>query len=546
MIRTNLMNKIFALSVVLALTACSCSSGSGADTGGDRFSSGDQTYAPSAVRRVLDRQQKAAFEFFYNGADPQSGMAYEGNNRGNTVTTGGSGFGVMALIVGVERGWITREEGTGQLRKIVDFLTEADRYKGAWSHWYSPDGSYVAFGDQKATGDLVESSFMMAGLLAAYEYFDGTDDVESGLREDIDNLYRTVDWSGYTGENGDGLYWLWYSETDTYSLKISGWNEALVTYLMALAAPEGHCIDAETYRRGWNLQSFPQRKTYGYELPLGNELGGPLFFSHYTFLGFDPRFMQDDKAWYWRQNLSHTMVNRHYCIHSAPETYDYGVDMWGLTACYGAGSSPNYSARNPQNDDGVIAPTAALSAYPYTPFYSTQVLLNMDRISECQGEFGLADAYKPSEKAANRDHLAIDQGPIVVMIENYRSGLIWNLLMSNDHVKAALEKAGIGMPSFEDGFPFANIETGSGYMDMMQHPDREKYELDYYLGDGGTAKVEVVRESTGECVYSASLEAVSGLNSLAFGADRVTRGEKYFIRLTAPGGKIHQLPVILH
>ena len=132
------------------------------------------------------------------------------------------------------------------------------------------------------------------------------------------------------------------------------------------------------------------------------------------------------------------------------------------------------------------------------------------------------------------------------MIENYRSGLIWNLLMSNDHVKAALEKAGIGMPSFEDGFPFANIETGSGYMDMMQHPDREKYELDYYLGDGGTAKVEVVRESTGECVYSASPEAVSGLNSLAFGADRVTRGEKYFIRLTAPGGKIHQLPVVLH
>ena len=372
------MNKIFALSAVMVLTACSCSSDKGTGSGGDGFSPGDQTYSPAAVRRVLDRQQKAAFEFFYSGADPETGMAYEGNNRGNTVTTGGSGFGVMALIVGVERGWITREAGVDRVSRIVRFLTEADRYKGAWSHWYAPDGSYVAFGDQKATGDLVESSFMMAGLLAAYEYFDGEDEAETSLREGIDNLYRTVDWSGYTGDSGDGLYWLWYSETDTYSLKISGWNEALVTYLMALAAPEGHCIDAATYKRGWNLQSFPQRKTYGYELPLGNELGGPLFFSHYTFLGFDPRFMQDGNAWYWRQNLSHTMVNRHYCIHSAPESFDYGVDMWGLTACYGAGSSPSYSARNPQNDDGVIAPTAALSANVAKIVKSGMALLGID------------------------------------------------------------------------------------------------------------------------------------------------------------------------
>lgn len=545
MTRTDFMN-IFALPVVLALAVISCSSGSRTNSGEERFYPGDHTYAPSAVRRVLDRQQKAAFDFFYKGADPQTGMAYEGNNRGNTITTGGSGFGVMAIIVGVERGWITREDGSGQIRKIVNFLTDADRYKGAWSHWYSPDGTYVAFGDQKATGDLVESSFMMAGLLAAYEYFDGADDVETSLREDIDNLYKSVNWSGYTGKNGDGLYWLWYSETDTYSLKISGWNEALVTYLMALAAPDGHCIDATTYKRGWNPQPFPQRKTYGYELPLGNELGGPLFFSHYSFLGFNPRLMQDENAWYWRQNLSHTMVNRHYCTYSAPEAFGYGIDMWGLTACYGAGSSPSYSARSPQNDDGVIAPTAALSSYPYTPFYSTQVLLNLDKISECKGEFGFADAYMPSERIATRDHLAIDQGPIVVMIENYRSGLIWDLLMSNDHVKRALEKAGIGKPSFEDGFPFANIESVSGYMDIMQHPDREKYELEYFLSDGGQVKVETVKESTGECVYSTIQDAVPGLNSISFGADRVTRGEKYFIRLTAPGNKIHQLPVILH
>ena len=541
---TIMIDKILALSALIFVTACACSTDS--EPGTDEFSPGDQTYAPASVRRVLDRQQKAAFEYFCEGADPQSGMAYEGNNREKVVTTGGSGFGVMALITGVDRGWISREEGVARIQKIVDFLTNAERYKGAWSHWYNPDGTYAAFGDQKATGDLVESSYMVAGLLAASEYFDGDSAAEKKLREGIEYIYSTVDWSGYTGPSGDGLYWLWYSQTDTYSLKIQGWNEGFVTYLMALAAPDGHCMDADTYRKGWNLHAYPQREFYGYNLPLGSDYGGPLFFSHYTFLGFDPRFMEDEYAWYWRQNLSHTMINRHYCIYEAPESYDYGPDMWGLTACYGAGSSTSYSARNPKNDDGVIAPTAALSSYPYTPFYSTQVLMNMNSIDQCIGDYGFSDSYKPSEKAGNRNHLAIDQGPIVVMIENYRSGLIWKLMMSNRYVQRALDKAGISTPEFEDGFPFANIETASGYMDLLEHPDRERYEVEYYLSGGGTVDVDVIRESTGTYAAELSVDSEPGLNTLSFGAEKVIRGEKYFIRLTGADGKIHQLPVILH
>lgn len=540
------MNKLIVFLTFAFLALSSCGSGESDDSGKNEFYSGDQTYAPSAVRKVLDRQQKAAFKFFYDGAEPRSGMSYEGTSHGSIITVGGSGFGAMALVVGVDRGWITREEGVDRLQKMVDFLTNAERYKGAWSHWYNPDGTYAPFGDQVATGDLVESSYMIAGLLAASEYFDGSSEAETALREGIENLYRTVDWAGYTGPSGDGLYWLWYSQKDQYSLKIAGWNEGFVTYLMALAAPEGHCIDAGTYRSGWNLHSYPGRKYYGYELPVGTELGGPLFFSHYTFLGFNPRLMQDESAWYWRQNLSHTMINRHYCIYEAPESYEYGPAMWGLTACAGAGTSTAYSARNPRNDDGVIAPTAALSSYPYTPFYSTQVLLNLDKIEACNGKYGFTDSYKPSEKAASGSHLAIDQGPIVVMIENYRTGLIWNLLMSNEYALRALEKAGIGEPSFENGFPFANIDTFSGYMDLLQHPDREKYEIEYYLEDGGSTAAEVVRESTGNRVVDTVVESVSGLNVLSFGSEGVTRGEKYFVKITAPNGKIYQLPVILH
>lgn len=511
------------------------------------YPKGDLTYAPTNVREVLDRQQKAAFNYFYEGAEPQSGMALEGNNRGNTITIGGSGFGAMAIVVGVERGWISREEGVAQIRKMVDFLKGADRYHGVWSHWHNPDGSYVAFGDQKACGDIVETSYMIEGLIVAKEYFDSGSEAETTLRNDIDELYDSVDWKSYTANGGDALYWLWYSQEDRYALKVAGWNECFVTYLLALGADEGHAISPEIYEKGWNAPAYPSRKVNGYLLPLGNnEQGGPLFFSHYTFLGFDPKHMQDSKAWYWQQVLSHTMINRHYCLYEAPSSHAYGNGKWGLTACYGAGSTPGYSARNPKNDDGVIAPTAALSSFPYTPFYSAQVLLELDGKEICQGEFGFADSYKPSENASNRNHLAIDQGPIVVMMENYRSGLIWELFMRNANVKKALERAGIGEPSFKQGFPFVVADTRTGLVDLMAHPDRERYELDFYSEKAGKAKFQILLGSTMDEIQVHEMDIEDGLSTLCFGDENITRGKKYYISMTLPDGRTYQIETILH
>lgn len=542
------MNKLITILVTLPLLMWSCenktTSGGGEEP---TYPPGDQTYTPANVRRVLDKQQKAAFNFFYEGAEPQSGMALEGNNRGNTVTIGGSGFGVMAIVTGVHRGWITRDQGVERMRKILDFLKKADRYKGVWSHWHKPDGSYEAFGDQKATGDIVETSFMIEGLIAAREFFDGSSAAEKAIRDDIDYLYDSVDWAGYTGTAGDGLYWLWYSAENRYSLKISGWNEALVTYLLALGAKDEHSISPDVYQRGWNVASFPSRKVNGYPLPLGNnELGGPLFFSHYSFLGFDPRHMQDAKAWYWRHNLSHTMINRHYCMYDAPSSNGYNAGMWGLTACYGAGSTPGYSARNPKGDDGVLAPTAALSAYPYTPFYSTQVLLTLDKIEPCQGEYGFADSYKPAENASNRNHLAIDQGPLVVMIENYRSGLLWKLFMKNESVKKALQRAGITEPELAEGFPYVTTDTKTGLVDLMAHPDREKYELDFYSSKSGKAHFEVLLGSTMDVLQEYDIDVVPGVSTFSFGDTKITRGKKHFVTMTLPGGKTYQIETILH
>jgi hypothetical protein len=540
--------KAYSLLILLisfCLRACTQSPQAG-ETPESSYPPGDQTYVPANVRKVLDKQQKAAFTFFYEGAETESGMALEGNNRGNTVTIGGSGFGVMALVVGMERGWITRAQGIAQIQKILTFLRKADRYKGVWSHWHNPDGSFAPFGDQSATGDLVETSFMIQGLIVAREYLDKDTADEIAIRETIDQLYDGIDWAGYTGTNQDGLYWLWYSRDDRYSLKISGWNEALCTYLLALGA-EKNGISADIYKKGWNAPFYPARKVNGYEFPLGNqEKGGPLFFSHYSFLGFDPRHMADDKAWYWLQNLSHTMLNRHYCLYEAPEKNGYTSSLWGLTACYGAGSTGSYSARSPKNDDGVLAPTAALSAFPYTPFYSTQVLMDLNGREVCKGEYGFADSYKPSENQATRNHLAIDQGPIVVMIENYRSELIWHLFMKNARVKQALQKAGIGEPTLKEGFPFVVEDSKTGVVDLMAHPDSEKYQLDGYSSQAGTAKVCVKSGSTMETIQEYTFPVTAGVFRFTFDDTKVTRGKKHQITLTLPSGKTCQMETILH
>ncbi len=507
----------------------------------------DETYAPDKVRAVMDVWQKKTFDYFYAGASP-TGMALEGNERGDVVTTGGSGFGVMALIVGAERGWITREQSMMQVRKIVRFLGKAERFKGVWSHWYNPDGTAHPFGDQVKTGDLIETSFMMAGLLTAKEYFAGNSEIETEIRDSVESFKNTINWRFYT-KNENVLYWLWYSQENRFALQIRGWNEGLICYILALGAPEPHNITPEVYANGWFNNGaivHSGRKHYGYTLPLGETYGGPLFFAHYSFLGLNPFYMEDNEVNYWEQNLAHTLVNRHYCVYEAPAAYKYGETDWGLTACYGGRPPWNYSARSPQNDDGVIAPTASLSSYPYTPFYSTQMLLRLSEYPLVHGSYGFADAYSPETSTSEKKQLAIDQGPIVVMMENYRSGLIWNLLMKNVDIKRALLLAGMKeQPDFSEGFLKTYINSQTKQYDMMRHPDREYYELEYFLNTGGNARFKV-NNASGQLAMDTVVAGNAGENVFNFrNTNSVISGKQYTIKMITPGNKEYTLLVRL-
>lgn len=509
----------------------------------------DNTYIPANVRAALDDEQRKIIDYFYSGADPESGMCLNTDTDLTTLTTGATGMGVMNIVCGVERGWISRVEGAAHIQKLVRWLDKADRFKGAWAHWYKPTGRTTPFGNQTAAGEIVETAFMMAGLLTACEYFDGTDVVETEIRTMTDKFWKEIEWNGFI--KGDMLYWIWHSnlsENEAYELPIVGWNECLIVYILGLAAPDEHKIPVDVYNKCWKGYNYanPARYTYGYNLPVGgNETGAALFLSQYSFLGLDPRQMEDDAAWYWTQNLSHTLINRHYCLYEAPAAHKYNEFNWGLTACGGCGTKQAYLSRDPKCDDGVIAPTAAISAYPYTPFYATQVLMNLKKNwTNLEGKYGFRNSYSPSEKAVCNAYLGMEHAPMGIMIENYRSGLIWNLLMRNEYVKKGLAVAGITVPIYKDGFYLAQIETQTGVYDMMRHPDTEQYQIDFYTKMGGEAQL-LIYDSVGERIIEKNINLKNGANVIEFYDDAICAGQPYVLVINSKVGTNYKLKVRL-
>jgi hypothetical protein len=407
--------------------------------------------------------QYRTFQYFWDGAEPVSGAARERYHSDNIypqndkhiVTSGGTGFGIMAILVGIERGFITREEGYERLRKLTDWLGNADRFHGVWPHWLNGEtGEVKPFSTKDDGGDLVETAYLAQGMLCAREYFKNGNDAEQALAQDIDSLWRGIEWDWHRKGNENVLYWHW-SPNYAWEMNfpIEGYNECLITYVLAASSPT-HGVPAEVYHEGWarsgGIRNDSTHQQYGYHLALKHnfapQFGGPLFWSHYSYLGLDPRGLRDRYADYWEANRNHTLINRQYCIENPKGYKGYGENCWGLTASY---SIKGYAAHSPGEDLGVISPTAALSSIPYTPEESMAVMRHLyeDLGDKVWGEFGFYDAFSEQANWYIPRYLAIDQGPIVVMIENYRSGLLWKLFMGAPEVKEGLRKLGFMSPA---------------------------------------------------------------------------------------------------
>ncbi len=405
---------------------------------------------------LLDLVQKQTFRYFWDFAHPVSGLARERSNENfgyghETVTLGGSGFGVMSVIVATERKWIGRDTAAKFLLKMVSFLLKADSYHGAFPHWLNgTTGKTIPFSRKDDGADLVETSLFFQGLLCARQYFNGDNQTEKALRGRINWLWNDVEWNWFTKSGQDVLYWHWSPNNGwAMDFPVRGFNECLIMYVLAASQPGKYAVPASVYHKGWAESNFfiNKRKFYGYTLPLGFDYGGPLFFSQYSFLGLDPRGLSDRYADYWEQNQNHTLINRAYCIDNPKDFKGYGPGCWGLTA---SDTWNGYTAHSPTNDNGTITPTAALSAFPYTPEYSMQALKHFyyDLGDKLWSQYGFYDAFNQTKNWIAHSHLAIDQGPIIVMIENYRSGLLWKLFMSCPEVQGGLKKLDFKSPYF--------------------------------------------------------------------------------------------------
>lgn len=449
------MKRIFtAFALIMLLFSC-CDNGT---TSKDFGNIDDQTGKNRPVEfksdeDFLDYIQFAHLNYMVEGAGPISGLALERihldgkypQNDSDVITTGASGFGIAGLIVGMERGFITREQGVKQLRKIVDFLSKADRYHGAWPHWLvDGTGKMKPFSPKDNGGDLVETAFLVQGLLCARQYLKDGNAEEKALAADIDKLWREVEWDWY--QNGkDVLYWHWSPEYGwEMNFAVEGYNECLVMYILGASSPT-HPISADAYHKGWarNGDIVSENEKYGLPLVLSHngaqEYGGPLFWSHYSFFGLSPKGLKDKYADYWELNRNHALIDYKYCVENPKGYMGYGENCWGLTASY----SPNgYDAHMPGNDLGVITPTAALSSYPYTPEQSHAALKHFyfDLGDKLWGKYGFYDAFSEAQNWYIPRYLGLDQLTIAPMIENHRTGLLWNLFMSCPEVQQGLDK----------------------------------------------------------------------------------------------------------
>jgi hypothetical protein len=442
------MFSLFLVVIIVSFLSC----------GTQQTKTAEDTSKPISDDSLLTLIEYKTFQYFWDGAEPTSGGARERYHADNVypendkhiITSGGTGFGVMAILVGIERGFITRQQGYERLDKLVNWLEKADRFHGVWPHWLNGEtGKVKPFSPKDNGGDLVETSYLAQGLICVREYFKNGNEQEKALAEKIDTLWKGIEYDWHRQNNKNVLYWHW-SPVNAWEMNfpVEGYNECLILYVLGAASPT-HGVPAEVYHEGWarkgKMKNDSTHQQYGYHLDLrhnfNEQYGGPLFWSHYSFLGLDPRNLKDRYADYWTHNKNHTLINRQYCLENPKKYKGYGENSWGLTASY---SINGYAAHSPNEDLGVISPTAALSSFPYTPEESMKAMRHwyFDLGDKVFGEYGFYDAFSEHHNWYLPRYLAIDQGPTVVMIENHRTGLLWNLFMGAPEVQQGLKTLG--------------------------------------------------------------------------------------------------------
>ena len=408
------------------------------------------TTTPYEREGFLTEVQEAGFRYSYHFAHPVSHLPREGIKATNSwgtdmISAVSTGMYFFNIAVGVERGFITREEAAEHVYQALEFLAyRVDRFHGAFSHWMNGStGEVMPFSPTDDGADLVETAILAKGLIFAREYFDQTNAEEVEIRKLADGIWGQIEWDRFI-DNGT-MAWHWSPQHGFSDLPIVGFNEAEIAYLLAIGSPQ-HSIDASIYWSGWvgqNVDYFNSRLVAGLEKPirlqLGYDYGFPMFLMHYSYLGLDPRRLTMPGGSLFEEFERLTLANHDYCKLNSGRFAGYDR-FWGLTASL---DPDGYLAHEPMHaDNGTISPTGALASMPYQP----EIVMEMMEAMYLQygeilwGPFGFYDAFNFSRNWVADGYIGIDVGPIGPMIENYRSGKLWEVFMQAPEINEAIRK----------------------------------------------------------------------------------------------------------
>lgn len=398
------------------------------------------------VDALLGEVQEAAVRFYFEEAHPVSGLSPEGQpGWGNVCAVGSTGMGMANIIVGVERGIVSREDGLQLALQMLRFLDQtAPKPRGALGHWMDgKTGEIKNFGEPKDAVDLVETAFLIQGAILLREYFDHPNPQELELRQTVNRLSADVQWDFFMQEDHIGPYmkWHWHPQDGFWKMGVRGFNETMMCYILGIGSAT-HPIPVKSFFSGWMRggRNFSHKQThFGVTHDLGGGIGWPLFFAHYSHLGFDPNAVSHNGKTYFEHFTDATRVHRLYAQSRAEDFEGYGP-LWGLAASL---NPDGYFASHPgQKDNGTIATTAALSSIPYLPeeVKGCMQVMYLDYGKELWGGYGFYNAINPSRDWLGARYIGIELGPIAPMIENYRSGLLWKLFMQSPEAQRAMKR----------------------------------------------------------------------------------------------------------
>ncbi len=492
------------------------------------------------TEELLEDIQHKAFLYFWNEANPTNGLIRDRSQPGSPASIAAVGFGLSAICIAIDHGWVSRVDGRARvLTTLNTFWTKPQGtaiggiigYKGLFYHFLDMNTGFRTWDSELST---IDTALLMAGMLDARQYFSTNDPLDLQVRDLADDLYERVDWEfmrngqtrimmGWKPNTGFGGFGVW-----------QGYNEAMILYLLALGSPT-FPVPASTWTAWCNTYSWQTHYGYTYvNFP-------PLFGHQYSHCWVDFRYhrdpyMQSKGITYFENSRRATLAQREYCIDNPFNRIGYGEDLWGLTASDDPFGYSAHGAPPPQNDNGTITPTAAVSSIPFTPTESIECMENMYFTygGQLWGTYGFKDAFNLNNGWFATDFLGIDQGPIIMMIENHLNGSIWNRFMDNPAVQLGLQRAGFIVAADTSGDGPTLVWGDSRLLPNSPNPFRNESTISYRLPEAGPVRL-ILEDVTGRQVrqlFDGRVDA--GVHALDITADGLASGV-YYYRLQQPG-----------